>query len=188
MKMMAMKCSHCGSTNVTHDALVRWSDAEQDWQNSSTLDGNDCDDCGNDKCVEKYELRGQELADAMHARRLAGVEDFIARLREQFKECGAIGNLVLPELIEQTTAIRNRLYQFAATMAQQDELIDALALTIPYAESRAEDLALASGDEDKDLPGHVEAASAVTYAERVLIQHGGKSYLLERGQRAGVSA
>lgn len=189
MKMMGMKCGHCGSTNVTHDALVRWSNAAQEWQNSSTLDNSDCDACGNHNCVVEYELRGRELADAMHARRLAGVQEFIARLREQLDECGAIGHLVMPELVEQMNAIRSKLSQFAATMAQQDELIDALALTLPYAETRAEDMALepkCNRPEDQDAPGADEAESVVAYAERVLTQHGGAAYLLERGQRAGV--
>lgn len=187
MKMMGVRCTNCGSDEAGHDANASWDVDRQEWALASTQDQHWCPNCGEVE-HEFYELRGQELADAMHDRRLAGVDDFIARLRRQFDECGAIGNLVLPDLIEQATAISNRLYQFAATMAQQDELIDALALTIPYAETRAEDLALTAEHEDPDSPGHVEACSAVTYAERVLTQHGGTSYLLERGQRAGVQS
>lgn len=190
-KLMGMKCSHCGSTLVGADLASEWSTARQQWEAVGDLDGRVCHDCGVDPVeVEAFELRGQERADAMHARRLAGIEDFVGQLRTVLTEGGAIAHLVLPELIEQASAIRSKLHQYAATMAQQDELIDALALTIPYAESRAEDLERSrlGGDEDETCPGGWEATSVVVYAERVLIQHGGEPYLLERGQRAGAQS
>jgi hypothetical protein len=185
MMMMGMKCRKCGSTEVGADLSSAWDAAEQVWDASGDLDARMCHECGDDE-LESYELRGKALADALHDRRVAGIEELMHGLQRALKEGGAIGHLVIPELIEQASAIRSKLYSYAATMAQYDELVDALALTIPYAETRAEDLALASSTEDKDAPGHVEAASAVTYAERVLIEHGAEPYLLERGQRAGV--
>lgn len=190
MKMISMKCGHCGSLNVGADLASTWNPAQQRWESAGDLDGRLCHDCGADPCeIDEYELRGQELADARHARRRAGVDEFIARLREQASECGPVGNLVLPELIRQAAAIQSQLYMLASTLAQQDELVDALALTLPYAETRAEDLALepkCNQPEDEDAPGADEAESVVAYAERVLTQHGGAAYLLERGQRAGV--
>lgn len=196
MKMMGMKCGQCGSLNVGADLASTWSPAQQRWESAGDLDGRLCHDCGADPCdVEEYELRGQELADAMHARRRAGVDEFIARLREQASECGPVGNLVLPELIRQAAAIQSQLYMLASTLAQQDELVDALALTLPYAESRAADLLDAKLNnepqygpgfaEDESCPGADEAASVVEYAGKVLAEHGTESRLLERGQRAG---
>lgn len=187
VKMMGVRCTQCGSEEAGHDANASWDTARQEWTLASAQDQHWCPNCGEVE-HEHYELRGQELADAMHARRLAGADEFIARLRHELNNGGAVGNLVLPELIEAACAIRSKLYQFAATMAEQDELVDALALTIPYAETRAEDLAnlVDSEPESLDCPGHAEAASVTAYAERVLTQHGGKPYLLERGQRAGV--
>lgn len=185
MKMEGRKCSHCGSTDVTHDALVRWSNAAQEWLISSTLDNSDCEDCGGETSVQSYELTGKELADAMHERRMCGVDAVLATMRAATFEAGAIGHLVMPELVEQMNAIRSKLAHFAAAMAEHDKLVDALALTLPYAETRAEDLAVVSGTEDKDSPGYAEAASVIGFAEQVLAQHGGKSYLLARGQRAG---
>jgi hypothetical protein len=45
-------CAHCGSENVTHDALARWDTETQEWSISSTLDNSDCDRCGNECTVE----------------------------------------------------------------------------------------------------------------------------------------
>ena len=39
-------CSHCLSSNVTQDALSRWSVEDQKWELSGELDNTDCDDCG----------------------------------------------------------------------------------------------------------------------------------------------
>lgn len=198
MKMMGRKCSHCGSTEVTHDALVRWNNAAQEWENSSTLDSNDCDACGNDNCVVEYELRGQELADAMHERRLCGADELLAILRGLLKDDGPVAQLVIPGMIADVQAIRVRLREYAATMAEQDKLVDALALTLPYAETRAADLLDAKLNnepeygpgfiEDESCPGADEAASVVEYAGKVLAEHGTKSRLLERGERAGGAA
>ena len=48
MTLITKVCSNCGSRNITHDALVRWSEEEQKWELSSMLDSGDCDDCGYD--------------------------------------------------------------------------------------------------------------------------------------------
>lgn len=49
-------CSHCGSTNVTHDALVRWSEEDQRWEIASVLDNADCDECGDETHIEDEEI------------------------------------------------------------------------------------------------------------------------------------
>ena len=48
MTRICKVCARCGSRNVTHGAIARWNEDEQDWQVSSLLDNGDCDDCGYD--------------------------------------------------------------------------------------------------------------------------------------------
>lgn len=186
MKMMGVRCIMCGSDEAGHDANASWDMARQEWALASTQDQHWCPNCG-EVDHELYELRGEALADAMHERRMCGIDAVLAMMRAATFEAGAIGLLVMPELIEQMNAIRAKLAHFAAAMAEQDKLVDALALTMPYAESRRDDLldAKLNGEEDKSCPGADEAASVIGFAEQVLAQHGRKSYLLARGQRAG---
>ncbi len=188
-KMMAVRCTKCGSDEAGHDANASWDMARQEWALASTQDQHWCPNCG-EVDHEFYELTGQELADAMHERRMCGPDELLASLRRLLKEDGPIAQLVIPGLIVEVQAIKAKLREYAATMAEQDELIDALALTLPYAESRAEDLAEAAGfgKEDKDAPGVDEAESVVGHAGRVLASYGKQSRLLERGQRAGGAA
>lgn len=54
-------CKFCKSTNTTHDALVRWSVAAQDWEMSGTLDNCDCDACGESDCIEFRPCEPEEL-------------------------------------------------------------------------------------------------------------------------------
>ena len=39
-------CRHCGSENVSVDAVARWSVDAQRWEISGLFDISDCDDCG----------------------------------------------------------------------------------------------------------------------------------------------
>lgn len=39
-------CRHCGSREVTRDAVVRWCGEKQDWEVSGVFDNADCDHCG----------------------------------------------------------------------------------------------------------------------------------------------
>lgn len=195
MKMKGMKCSHCGSMNVGADLASEWDRVAQGWESCGDLDGWQCHDCGEEDCVEKYELHGQELAEVMQARRMCGIDKLLMHLVEVTKDDGAIGALVLSEASSMAYAIRAKLAMYAATMAEHDRLVDALALTLPYAETRAADLLDAKLNnepeygpgfiEDENCPGADEAASVVEHAGRVLARYGKKSRLLERGQRAG---
>lgn len=38
-------CSHCGSDDVTSDALAQWDEAKQEWALIDTLDNTDCNQC-----------------------------------------------------------------------------------------------------------------------------------------------
>jgi len=49
-------CSRCGSSEVTRDAVVRWSIAAQRWEVSGVFDNADCDDCGGETRLEDKEL------------------------------------------------------------------------------------------------------------------------------------
>lgn len=65
MKAM-MQCSHCGSQNVTADALARWDVERQQWEASAILDNGNCDDCGaeGDDVVVRVERRKDGRAHA----------------------------------------------------------------------------------------------------------------------------
>jgi ribosomal protein S27AE len=39
-------CSHCGSDDVTADALTRWNPNTDAWEVSNVLDNSDCEQCG----------------------------------------------------------------------------------------------------------------------------------------------
>jgi hypothetical protein len=58
-----MFCTECSSTSVTRDAIVRWNLATQEWEVSSLLDNNDCDECGADSCVDERDATPEELAE-----------------------------------------------------------------------------------------------------------------------------
>lgn len=193
-KMMAVRCTKCGSDEAGHDANASWDMARQEWSLASTQDQHWCPNCGEVE-HEFCELRGEELAEAMHERRMCGIDSLIHRIAEVTKEGGSIGVLALSEASSMAYAIRAKLAQFAATMAEHDKLVDALALTLPYAETRAADLLDAKLNsepeygpgfiEDESCPGADEAASVVEHAGKVLASYGKESRLLERGQRAG---
>lgn len=51
MSRVRMICKECGSVNVSSDALARWSEPDQQWEMSSALDNEDCDDCGTETDV-----------------------------------------------------------------------------------------------------------------------------------------
>jgi hypothetical protein len=54
-------CKHCRSTDVTHDALARWSIESLEWELCSTLDNSDRDQCGEFDCVELRDATAEEL-------------------------------------------------------------------------------------------------------------------------------
>lgn len=45
-KPVKIVCGHCGSENITRDALARWCVQSQAWEVSNPLDNADCEDCG----------------------------------------------------------------------------------------------------------------------------------------------
>lgn len=45
-------CKHCGSEDVTKDAIVRWDHDIQDWLFSNDLDHTDCNDCGGECSIK----------------------------------------------------------------------------------------------------------------------------------------
>lgn len=52
MHLLKPKCKYCGSTDITCDALARWSAEQQQWEVSSLLDNNDCDNCGGEDVLD----------------------------------------------------------------------------------------------------------------------------------------
>lgn len=46
-------CRHCGSENVSRDAIARWSVTDQRWEISDVLDNADCDDCGGETSLDE---------------------------------------------------------------------------------------------------------------------------------------
>ncbi len=46
-------CAHCGSDDVTMDAVARWDIKQQTWIMSDTQDFTDCQQCGG-QCNIKY--------------------------------------------------------------------------------------------------------------------------------------
>ena len=82
-----------------------------------------------------------------------------------------------PEDRELIGLYRDALFQFegiepplTACSAEIERLRAALAEVLPYAESRAEDLAAfkAAGNEDPDFPGAAEAGAAVARAQALI--------------------
>lgn len=53
---VSYRCSHCGSANVTTDAVTRWNDTTQVWEISCLFDNSDCDDCGGETRLEEIPL------------------------------------------------------------------------------------------------------------------------------------
>lgn len=51
-----MKCSHCGSTNVTRDAAVAWNMDYQTWELITVFDHSDCNDCGGECSLVEEEI------------------------------------------------------------------------------------------------------------------------------------
>lgn len=45
-------CAHCGSENVTHDALATWNSDDGLWEIITTLDNADCNRCGGECTIE----------------------------------------------------------------------------------------------------------------------------------------
>lgn len=39
-------CPECGSSNIVADAFATWNYTKQSWELSATLDGRNCNDCG----------------------------------------------------------------------------------------------------------------------------------------------
>jgi hypothetical protein len=62
--MMAQQyhCRHCGSTDVTNDAIACWNVKTQAWEIAGLLDNNDCNDCGEEGCVENRAATPEEVA------------------------------------------------------------------------------------------------------------------------------
>lgn len=56
MTRVTKVCKHCGSENVSHDGLLRWSIETQEWEVCSVFDNSNCDDCGAEDCVEDKEI------------------------------------------------------------------------------------------------------------------------------------
>lgn len=52
-KRLRMVCSHCGSTEVTRDAICRWSEEDQQWEVSTLLDNTDCCECGGETRINE---------------------------------------------------------------------------------------------------------------------------------------
>jgi Zn finger protein HypA/HybF involved in hydrogenase expression len=44
-------CKHCGSDNVSVDAIMRWDVDAQQWTLAALLDNSDCDDCGGETTI-----------------------------------------------------------------------------------------------------------------------------------------
>jgi len=70
--MKIARCKHCGSSDVTQDALAAWEEDAQQWRVTSVLDNSDCNACGGEDCVELVtpehfevqQLIGQEWTNA----------------------------------------------------------------------------------------------------------------------------
>jgi len=64
-KQQIAACVLCGSDDVTHDAVVRWSIPDQRWEVSGVFDNADCGACGadGDNIVEFVELESESADD-----------------------------------------------------------------------------------------------------------------------------
>ena len=51
---VTMRCSHCGSSNVTRDAVCRWNVSAQKWYIVDLLDATDCEDCGGEASLMEH--------------------------------------------------------------------------------------------------------------------------------------
>lgn len=50
-------CQHCGSDNISADAVAFWDAESQSWQVSGVMDdGHSCDDCGKDTALIEQPL------------------------------------------------------------------------------------------------------------------------------------
>jgi hypothetical protein len=54
-------CAHCGSEDITYDALVCWDVDLQDWTFSTLLDAGACENCGAE--LWEKDIRDEEIVE-----------------------------------------------------------------------------------------------------------------------------
>lgn len=67
-KLIGYRCPQCGSTNCGNDANSVWNPIAQAWVLGNTYDDCWCNDCGELRGLEEYELEGDELQEALQAK------------------------------------------------------------------------------------------------------------------------
>ena len=54
---IAIVCATCGSDDVISDAIARWDKATQKWELTGLLDGNSCENCGEECKIKEVPLQ-----------------------------------------------------------------------------------------------------------------------------------
>jgi len=56
MERVRMACGNCGSTDVWRDGPCEWDVDQQEWVLIGCYDGNGCNACGHEDCVEEVPI------------------------------------------------------------------------------------------------------------------------------------